>query len=334
MHVDTSKMSQADRRAASRLQININYGASQQQYSRPGFQSSVGVVIPNVSQPTVSTPDRSDEIDFPGLGGVKPAITSSNKYAFEPFDVELRPKKSVKSLPVVNVATSSVARDAIYIPLPEICPGPLKIERNQLLIENIMAGVNNDEVKYTEFRRQSALFRAGTISSYEYYMEFMHLFQNGDEAESIFIQLLALLPDELKRKELHSVYVADKTRKSNNSLAVDSDDVKSNKVVASKKQVKISKNIDIYDSQFLNLVSCTSSLSKELTILTDFVFLDKKELSVQNNVNLLVDYKDKLSKKIAEAASATSVFSCLCVDILSLVAFKIRNGVFVIARKI
>ena len=252
-HMDMSKMSAADKRAASRLNIDINY-APYRQSNRGGSNSTNQNSQSNVSSTGNIDLNANDVYHFPELSSTSNNVStnsrqplpsrssqpntsnysnrtsSGNKSSVALDDYpELSQKKSSKnsnstysktstttfkpySKPVeVITPVVSVARDALYLPLPDPVPGPLKLDRNKLLVNNIMQGLNNDDSKYEEFKSMSSKFRNDEYTAAEYYQEFMRLFSDSEDAESILMQLLALLPDEDKRSQLHAEYVKDKT---------------------------------------------------------------------------------------------------------------------------
>ena len=77
-------------------------------------------------------------------------------------------------------------------------------ERNQMLIEKIRGLLEYDKSKFDEFKALSGKFRKGACSATEYYMHCYNLF--GTNFTQVFSELVDLLPDEEKQKELLSAH--------------------------------------------------------------------------------------------------------------------------------
>ena len=74
--------------------------------------------------------------------------------------------------------------------------------RNKRLIQSLKSFLGEDGL--AEFKTVSLDFRSGAVSADEYYSYFISLF--GNDTPAIFPDLVALLPDEGKRKALREVH--------------------------------------------------------------------------------------------------------------------------------
>ena len=77
-------------------------------------------------------------------------------------------------------------------------------ERNQILVENIRTILGHDKSKFDEFKAISGKFRNGACSAKEYYVHCCDIF--GKSFQHVFDELVELLPDEERQKELLSVH--------------------------------------------------------------------------------------------------------------------------------
>ncbi|AWP18668.1 putative zinc finger protein 598 [Scophthalmus maximus] len=73
-------------------------------------------------------------------------------------------------------------------------------QRNLALIQSIRKYLHNDESKFNQFKNYSAQFRQGVISAAQYHRSCKDLL--GEDYNSIFNELLVLLPDTIKQQEL------------------------------------------------------------------------------------------------------------------------------------
>ena len=104
-------------------------------------------------------------------------------------------------------------------PKPEVKMNSSAQERNQVLVEKIRRLLGNDKSKFDEFKTLSGGFRKGTCSAKEYYAHCCDLF--GANFRQVFSELVDLLPDEERQKELLSAHqdakISAKHQGSNNS---------------------------------------------------------------------------------------------------------------------
>lgn len=77
-------------------------------------------------------------------------------------------------------------------------------QRNQMLVEKIRALLGYDRSKFDEFKALSGKFRKGTCSAKEYYAHCCDLFEAN--FPQVFSELVDLLPDEERQKELMSAH--------------------------------------------------------------------------------------------------------------------------------
>lgn len=102
-------------------------------------------------------------------------------------------------------AKENVARACeVSAPKPEVEVNTSNQERNQILVEKIRRLLGYDKSKFDEFKAMSGKFRKGTCSAKEYYNECCNLF--GKNFQLVFSELVDLLPDEERQKELLSVH--------------------------------------------------------------------------------------------------------------------------------
>lgn len=92
----------------------------------------------------------------------------------------------------------------IPAPKPEVKMNKSAQERNQMLVEKIRALLGYDKSKFDEFKALSGKFRKGASSAEEYYAHCCDLF--GTNFAQVFSELVDLLPDEERQKELLSVH--------------------------------------------------------------------------------------------------------------------------------
>eukprot|EP01134_Creolimax_fragrantissima_P002179 CFRG2179T1 len=87
----------------------------------------------------------------------------------------------------------------------ELAPIPSNaIERNSVLIRNIKEALEYDAVKFQKFKNMSKLYREDQITSADYYEQFHKLM--GKVANGLFSELIALLPELDKQKELLAIH--------------------------------------------------------------------------------------------------------------------------------
>ena len=95
----------------------------------------------------------------------------------------------------------------VPLPLPSPPPSDEAPARNRALIASIRSSLSSDE--FDRFRLQSSAYRAGDLTASAYLDFFYHLMgyqQRSGEVERLLVELIALLPDEDKRRELHTAY--------------------------------------------------------------------------------------------------------------------------------
>ena len=94
-------------------------------------------------------------------------------------------------------------------------------ERNQMLVEKIRALLGFDKSKFDEFKALSGKFRKGSCSAKEYYAHCCALFSTN--FPQVFSELVDLLPDEARQRELLSAHqdakIVAKRQSSSNSEA-------------------------------------------------------------------------------------------------------------------
>ncbi|XP_044734266.1 E3 ubiquitin-protein ligase ZNF598 isoform X2 [Chrysoperla carnea] len=89
--------------------------------------------------------------------------------------------------------------------------------RNKKLVQSFMTALSDGDLN--EFRQLSHLFKQGSYTARNYYDYCKKCL--GVQFENIFPELLALLPDIKKQKELYDIYSKDKKSMNNNSVHLD-----------------------------------------------------------------------------------------------------------------
>ncbi|XP_038136251.1 E3 ubiquitin-protein ligase ZNF598 isoform X1 [Cyprinodon tularosa] len=148
----------------------------------PGFKTSFPVKATVTSSPTVMPPPP------PGLGSSGP-----------------KPPPGFTGIPL----NSNVVEPAVSLPpkMPTngyLVPDDFQ-QRNLELIKSIKKYLHNDESKFNQFKNYSAQFRQSVMSAAQYHRSCKDLL--GDSFNSIFNELLVLLPDTGKQQELLTAHV-------------------------------------------------------------------------------------------------------------------------------
>ena len=154
----------------------------------------------------------------------RPAIAPTPVYPTPvPYSAAMHPPaappRSASASPVPTSVPSSTAasmpdtRIMSHVPLPLPAPAPAAdvASRNKQLIAEIRSSLSADE--FDSFRIQSSAYRMGDLSA-SVYLQFFYGLMRGHEnegrVEQLLMELIALLPDETKRKELHAEYAKHK----------------------------------------------------------------------------------------------------------------------------
>lgn len=88
----------------------------------------------------------------------------------------------------------------VPVPKPEVKMNNSIQKRNQALVEKIRGLLSHDKSKFDEFKALSGKFRQNACSAKEYYAHCCELF--GSNISQVFSELVDLLPDPERRKEL------------------------------------------------------------------------------------------------------------------------------------
>ena len=161
--------------------------------------------------------------------GLSPAQPSAERPSYGSAAIRVPPPRSASTSPIPQPATSSSASSQPYIdprtvthvpmPLPAPVPAEEVAVRNRALIAAIKQSLSADD--FDSFRVQSSAYRAGdlTASSYlDFFYRLMDYPQRSGDVERLLLELIALLPDEAKRKELHSAYATQMVWQKLNSM--------------------------------------------------------------------------------------------------------------------
>lgn len=98
----------------------------------------------------------------------------------------------------------------VPLPCPDACPLESVRARNASLIANIKVALSSDPIKIKDFRTNASRFQQGEMTTREYHDHFFALMAGADKSEHLFMDLISLMPDESKRKALHSEYAQSK----------------------------------------------------------------------------------------------------------------------------
>lgn len=144
-------------------------------------------------------PEQSPPIP-PGFAAAarQPSLAGSQQtYRAKPppgFQTPLVAKEKVKE----NVAPLQVPA-----PNPEVKMNSVQ-ERNQVLVDKIKGLLGYDKSKFDEFKALSGKFRQNACTATEYYAHCCELF--GSNFSQVFTELVDLLPDPERKKELLTVH--------------------------------------------------------------------------------------------------------------------------------
>lgn len=192
-HVDTNKTNES---AAPDFtdKVNNNEVNSKNGLVKKRSELKIGTLTNSGESSNISS-------DFPPLGGeMKPPPG---------FNVKPPPGFSPSAFPSLGVAndltfTSSSGQSYAITPSTVSYRPPNNFQaRNQNLIKRFMAVLNNNEA-IKEFKNYSDLFRNGVLSARKYYDHCKEIL--GASFEEVFPELLVLLPDISKQRELYDAY--------------------------------------------------------------------------------------------------------------------------------
>jgi len=143
-------------------------------------------------------PEQSPAISIPpgfAAAARQPSVAGSQQtYRAKPppgFQTPLVAKEKVKE----NVAPLQ----EVPAPKPEVKMNSVQ-ERNQALVDKIRGLLGYEKSKFDEFKAMSGKFRQNACTATEYYAHCCELF--GSNFSQVFSELVDLLPDPERRKEL------------------------------------------------------------------------------------------------------------------------------------
>ncbi|KAJ8916113.1 hypothetical protein NQ315_004480, partial [Exocentrus adspersus] len=174
--------------------VNNNESDSQNGLIKKRSELKIGTLTNSGESNTISSSD------FPVLGETKPPPG---------FNVKPPPGFTPGSFPTLGVAndltfTSSSGQSYAITPSSSTYRPPNNFQsRNQNLIKSFMSVLKNNEA-IKEFKNYSDLFRNGVLPTRKYYDHCKEVL--GSSFDDIFPELLVLLPDIDKERELYDIY--------------------------------------------------------------------------------------------------------------------------------
>ena len=148
------------------------------------------------------TPVHSTPVPY--SAAMQPSAVPPRSASASPIPVSA-PSSSPSSYPDTRIMSH------VPLPLPSPAPAADVANRNKQLITEIRSSLSADE--FDSFRIQSSAYRMGDLTASSY-LQFFYGLMRGHESESrveqLLMELIALLPDDAKRKELHGEYAKHK----------------------------------------------------------------------------------------------------------------------------
>lgn len=202
------------------LSSNVAAASSAPTSAPPDTTSAVCRDSPRVTAPPGVDPAPEPEEEFPALMTKKPppgfktsfpvkATAPSPPPSMPPPPPGLgssapKPPPGFTGIPL----NSNVVEPAVSLP-PKVTTNGYLVpddfpQRNLELIKSIKKHLHHDESKFNQFKNYSAQFRQSVISAAQYHRSCKDLL--GDDFNSIFNELLVLLPDTGKQQELLSAH--------------------------------------------------------------------------------------------------------------------------------
>ena len=120
------------------------------------------------------------------------------------------PSPSPSPPPVQDTRTIS----SVPLPLPSPAPASELAARNKALVVTVKTALRGDPDSFESFKTLSQRFRGRDISCEKYLQRFHDLFARNPagaaDTERLLMELVALLPDDAQRQELHQEYARQK----------------------------------------------------------------------------------------------------------------------------
>jgi hypothetical protein len=225
VHLDKSGISKAEIKKFSTIDIGLFNYRSNNSSNRENNNRD--------NNNPIDSRSHSEEEDFPLLSAAAPAASSAavssvqnhshagynrvatNGLNFLSNDSEQFPHLPAKAnnasrttrptaLPSHHNATTRLFSH-IPLPLPDYCSG-----KNNSFIAQVKAALGDDQEKFERFKKNSAQYRNNQVNDEQYLQCLYQLFGGESASEAIVLELLAVMPDEEKRKCLHSQYAKQK----------------------------------------------------------------------------------------------------------------------------
>lgn len=135
--------------------------------------------------------------------------TKKPQQAKEPQQTKA-PSPTPSPPPVQDTRTIS----SVPLPLPSPAPASEMAARNKALVVTVKTALRGDPDSFESFKTLSQRFRAREISCEKYLQRFTDLFARNPagaaDTERLLMELVALLPDDAQRQELHQEYARQK----------------------------------------------------------------------------------------------------------------------------
>ncbi len=151
----------------------------------PGFSKAAKAPPPGFGAPAKTSTAAAPKPP-PGFGSISSSLVVKSDAPRETKEEEIQevPEKD-----------ESTAQQYEFVQPPDF------MQRNVKLISSINEYLNKDEDKFNDFKKSSGQFRTGSIGPYDYYSKCSTIL-GKDNFKKIFPELLALLPDITKQREL------------------------------------------------------------------------------------------------------------------------------------
>ena len=94
-----------------------------------------------------------------------------------------------------------------------------RLQRNKVLITRMQRAVGGDVTRFNSFRQISTSFRAGRLPARAYHIAFLEIFGDDANADSMWEDLVSMLPDAEKRSALLEVCSSSSSAKGSKSSA-------------------------------------------------------------------------------------------------------------------
>lgn len=135
-------------------------------------------------------------------------------------------KQPSASPPPATAVQDTRTISSVPLPMPSPVPASESGARNKALVGSVRTALRNDPDSFECFKALSQRFRTREIACDKYLQRFNDLFARNPagaaDTERLLMELVALLPDESQRKELHTEYAKAKVMQTVEKMKKDS----------------------------------------------------------------------------------------------------------------